>query len=253
MQYALFPFPSLRDAGGADIRSALRQRRPGTLAAVRGIRNIELLDDVVDRLRELPWEIGVDHCHEASGDLRLAVVAKGLGRDVDVGDVVQTGFYLENSEGLTFEPFAATRVFRVACENGYVVEAEQGRLVILSAGADWRMAVAQVVDRSFSAEGLDRDLAHFRAAMTQLLTTPYELLCNLVAQGYISDEEQSDIQAEFDDVSDFTLYGLINAVTRVAGRCRDSDDWKRAVELERLGGEVLRGDHQPPVFEPVYS
>jgi hypothetical protein len=113
--------------------------------------------------------------------------------------------------------------------------------------------VSKVVESSFSAQGLDRDTARFRTAMAQMLTTPYELLCNLVAQGYISDDEQSAIQAEFDEVGDFTLYGLINAVTRIAGQCRDSDDWKRAVELERLGGEVLRGDHQPPVFDPVYS
>jgi hypothetical protein len=46
---------------------------------------------------------------------------------------------------------------------------------------------------------------------------------------------------------------LINAVTRIAGRCRDFDDWKRAVELERLGGEILRGDHQVPVLDAVYQ
>jgi hypothetical protein len=253
MQYALFPFPSLREAGGGDIRSALRRRGMKSSAPIRGISNIELLEHLVERLRELPWEVAVDYCHEALGDLRLAVVAKGLGRNVEVRDVVQAGFCLENSETMTFKPFAATRVFRVACENGYLVETEQGQSAVLSTGADWRTAVAQVVDKSFSAEGLDRDAAHFRAAMAQMLMTPYELLCNLVAQGYISDEEQSAIQAEFDEVGDFTLYGLINAVTRIAGQCRDSDDWKRAVELERLGGEVLRGDHQPPVFDPVYS
>src|SRR5262249_35614545 len=105
--------------------------------------------------------------------------------------------------------------------------------------------------RSFSAEHLDVDLARFRATTQQLLTTPYEFLCNLEAQGLITAEEQSAIQTAFDDEADFSLYGLINAVTRIAHRMRSSDAWARAFEIERLGGEILRGDHNLPAWDPV--
>jgi hypothetical protein len=253
MRYSLFPFASLKDAGGPDLVGQLRVRQSGAPLSGSRISNRDLLETVVDLLRDVPWDISVDHCEEDGGDLRLAVVAPRLGRDVEKGDRVQAGFFIQNSESGAFQTLAAERVYRVVCENGYMIECEQGQVATLAGVAEWRTVVAQVVERSFAAEGLDRDIARFRATTTQMLMTPYELLCNLVAQGVLSEEEQVAVQAEFDDVGDCTLYGLINAVTRIAGRCRDFDDWKRSVELERLGGEILRGDHQPPVWAPVYA
>jgi hypothetical protein len=84
-----------------------------------------------------------------------------------------------------------------------------------------------------------------------MLVTPYELLRNLEAQGLVSGSEQSAIQASFDDAADFSLYGLINAVTQVAHRLRLSDAWNRAFQIERLGGEILRGDHNLPAWDLV--
>ena len=251
MRYSLFPFASLREAGGPDLREQLRVRGPAGVSA-SGITNVELLEELVDLLRGVPWQVQIDYCDEDGGDLRLAAVAPLLGRDVEKGDRVQAGFFLQNSESGAFQPLASERVYRVVCENGYMIECEPGQATALAGQADWRPGLARVVDRSFAADGLDRDVARFRAATAQMLMTPYELLCNLVAQGFLSEDEQSAVQGEFDEVGDYTLYGLINAVTRVAGRCRDSDDWKRAVELERLGGGILGGEHQPPVLEAVY-
>jgi len=251
MRYSLFPFASLREAGGPDLREQLRVRGPAGLS-VSGIANLELLEEVIGLLRDIPWEVQIDYCDEDAGDLRLAAVAPLLGRDVEKGDRVQAGFFLQNSESGAFRPLACERVYRVVCENGYMIECEQGQATTLVGSADWRPALAGVVARSFAADGLHRDVARFRAATSRMLMTPYEMLCNLIAQGFLSEDEQSDIQAEFDDVGDYTLYGLINAVTRVAGRCRDFDDWKRAVELERLGGGILGGEHQPPVLDAVY-
>ena len=251
MRYALFPFPSLNDAGGADLRSKLQGNAECNASGVSPVRNLELVDETVRLLRELPWEIAVDFCDEDRGRLRLAVVAPDLGRDVDTGDVVKAGFFLENAEETKSMPSASARLYRVACENGYLVECGEGQATVLA--GDWRSSLARVVDRSFAAEGIDRETARFRSTMRQMLMAPYELLCNLVAQGILSEDEQSAIQAEFDNQGDYTLYGFINAVTRVAAQCRDSDEWKRAVELERLGGEILHGGHQPPVMEPAFA
>lgn len=253
MRYSLFPFPSLREAGGPDLREQLCVRSRGQCRAAVGISNLELLDTLTELLRGVPWDVHLDHCEEAGGDLRLAVAAPGLGRDVEKGDVVHAGFFVQNSESGAFPSLASERLYRVACENGYLVECEKGQATALSGRADWQADLAVVVERSFAADGVDRDVARFRATTTQMLMTPYELLCNLVAQQILSEDEQAAIQREFDETGDYTLYGFINAVTRVAGRYREFDDWKRSVELERLGGEILRGDHQPPVLDPVYQ
>ena len=262
MQYALFPFASLRDAGGPDIRAQLQVRSEAAAntkagrVPPRGIRNLDLLDEVVMLLRGLPWQIQVDHCHEENGDLQLAVVAMEMGRNLEKEDKIGAGFFLANSETGRHDTVACERVFRVACSNGYLLECEQYQSMVIPSpigpATKWREKLAEVVARSFEADGFDRDLARFRATTTHMLLTPYELLCNLVAQRIISEGEQIEIQHEFDAAGDATLYGLINAVTRIAHRLRDFDEWRRAFEIERLGGEILRGDHQPPILDPVY-
>lgn len=258
MNYSLMPFPSMRTAGSADIRTVLRERNDSGCRT--NIRNLDLLDAVVEDLQALPWRIRIDHCHECDGDLHVAVVATDLGRNLDLGDRVNAGFFLQNSESGGFATIACERAFRVACENGALVECEPAQSLQITpskqtdlgeSGQRWQKKLPEVIARSFSADGLDVDLARFRATLTQMLVTPYELLCSLEAQGLISADEQSAIQTCFDDAADFSLYGLINAVTQVAHRLRQSDAWVRAFQIERLGGEILRGDHNLPAWDQV--
>jgi hypothetical protein len=154
MRHSLFPFASMREAGGPDLCEQIRVR--GSVTPAIGIPNLKLLDAVVGLLRDIPWEIHIDFCEEQSGDLRLAVVAPRLGRDVEKGDRVQAGFFLQNSETGAFPSLACEWVYRVVCENGYMVECERGQSAALAGVADWRPVLARAVDRSFAAEGLDR-------------------------------------------------------------------------------------------------
>lgn len=259
MNYALLPFTTLsKDAdyeGLPDIRAALTGRR--RKVSRNAIDNLELLNHVVDSLRELPWRFYVDHCHEENCQLHLAVMAVDLGRNLDVGDKLNAGFFLQNSESAECETLACSRIYRVACENGALLECEKAQSFTISAGtappADWQLKIGQVVDRSFSGDGVDVDLARFRVTTQEMIVTPYEFLCHLSAQGLITDDEQSEIQAAFSDAADFTMYGLINAVTQTAHSLRANDRWARAFQIERLGGEILRGDHNIPTFDSVYS
>jgi hypothetical protein len=257
MIYSLLPFPTLssRSADRPDIRGTLASREE--LQIENGISNLKLLDAIVEMLRELPWRFCVDHCHEKNGDLHLSLMAIDLGRELEKGDQLNAGFFIQNSESGKFETLACSRVFRVACENGALLECEKGQSFEISEGnkppANWQTKIQEVVNYSFDSHGLDLDLARFRVTTEQMLVTPYEFLCHLSAQGLITDDEQSDIQAAFTESADFTMYGLINAVTRIAHGLRSSDSWPRAFEVERLGGEILRGDHNLPSLDPVYS
>lgn len=51
-----------------------------------------------------------------------------------------------------------------------------------------------------------------------------------------SDDEKGSLLMHFAQGGDFSKYGLINAVTRTA---EDSESYDRAVELERLGGQII--------------
>jgi hypothetical protein len=118
---------------------------------------------------------------------------------------------------------------------------------------DWSHHVRQVVCRSFDEQAFKLDFRRFEVTANQMLVTPYEFLCNLAAQGLIGYEEQSQIQAIFDDNAAYTLYGFVNAVTQSAHKHRASDDWVRAFQIERLAGEILRGDHNMPALDTAFS
>lgn len=259
MDYALLPFPTYtreRDyAGRPDLRAALASGERSVSAG--SISNLELLDHLVEVLRDLSWKIMVDHCHEQEGSLHVAVLATDLGRSLEKGDEVNAGFFLQNSEAGRFDTLACARVFRVACWNGMLLECDEGQSFCVAAGGDrpgaWREKIKEVVDRSFCGDGIDVDAARFSAATQQIVMTPYEFLCNLYAQGLITDDEQHSIQRAFDEAADFSMYGVINAVTQAAHGLRANDRWARAFQIERLGGEILRGDHNLPAQDPVFS
>jgi hypothetical protein len=261
MNFSLNPFPTdprtalKADGPLPDIRGALADRArpdPG-----RAIASAELLDTLVDALRDVRAPFYVTHCHEADGDLHLSLAAAGRGHRVTPGDEIRGGLFVRNSETRRFETLLSTRLYRVVCANGAIVESqEQPSFVVASTdspSADWRAQVRRVVRRSFDERALKSDFARFESTANQMLVTPYEFLCHLTARQAITEDEQADIQAIFDDNADFTLYGLINAVTQSAHARRASDEWVRAFQIERLAGEILRGDHNLPALEPVYA
>lgn len=254
MNYALLPFSprAYWDYEGLpDIRSELQSR--AATAATNAIGNLELLDEIVELLRDQPWAIKIDHCQEKEGRILLAVVGIDMGRQIDKGDDVNAGFFLSNCERGKHGLQASTRIFRVACTNGAIVEDNIEQTFSIGATDtipnDWRMELKRVIDYSFSGYGIDTEAARLRNAITKVMTTPYEMLCHLNAQGLIDDDDQCAIQKAFDDEADFTFYGFVNAVTSIAHRLRDNDHWVHAFEMEKLGGEILCGKHDLPTFQ----
>lgn len=247
MQYGFLPFLTTRGAGGRDIRDALRSRKPSWFAKRPRISNLEVLDIVAEQLENLPYRIHVDFCTERNGDLHLAVFSPDLGQDIQDGDRVQAGVFLANSETSRFDTTICERLFRLACVNGALVECERTQTCIIGTTGrvgNWKRSVREIVCRSFDNDGVDADLALFRKTTTEVVASPYEILCNLVAQQLITPAEQSDINAAFAEGGDPTMYGLINAITSISHRLRANDDWLRSLHMERLGGQVLRGDHR---------
>ncbi len=260
MNYSLLPFPtraacSEEYEGLPDIRAMLESRARNV--ASHAIGNLNLLNHVVEILENQPWKIWVDHCQEHDGQLHLAVVGGDMGRNLEKNDRLNAGFYLQNCELGRTETLACTRIYRVACENGAILECDKGQSFAIGARdmypADWQLKIKEVIEYSFSGDGIDADTARFRKTMTEMIVTPYELLCHLSAQGLIDEDEQCEIQAAFTEAADFSMYGFINAVTQTAHGLRANDRWARAFHLERLGGEILRGDHNLPSLDPVFS
>jgi len=240
---------------GNEVRAVL----PGD---VRVLDLVELLDVTLDHLRRLPVRVRLEHCEEERGELYLTAVAPELAGELAEGDYLYGGFYLSHSETTLSDTEACVRIYRVACRNGALMDAVEGQRLVLPrrvrAGAPdpyagWEERLGRVVARSFDGGEVDLETRRFRSTTSQILATPYELLLHLAAQGLMTPEEQERIQREFNTGRDDSMFALINAVTFQAHVEREGRDWARAFALERLGGEILRGDHQPPVLEPVHA
>lgn len=239
---------------GPEVRAIL----PGR---TRLVSNLELIDRVVAGFQKAPTDVKIEHCSEGDGELYLTAVAPELASQAGVGDYLYGGFLLASSETALLDTEACVRIFRLACSNGALADFNPGQRLVMprfvEAGApdpyvNWPARLDEVIARSFDGGNFDEDSSRFRATTEQILATPYEFLLNLAAQGLITEEEQSRIQKEFRDADDATMYGLINAVTRIAHGLREGNRWRRASDIERLAGEIIRGDHQPPVLESVY-
>ncbi len=227
---------------------------------IRLVDTLELLDRAVEKMAQLPVPVRIEHCEAEDGELYLTAVAPDLAREMSEGDYLYGGFFLATSETTLMDTEASVRIYRVACANGALVDAAEGQRLalprVVKAGeadpyAGWEEKLDRVIARSFDGGDLGTESRRFRATANQILATPYELLLHLRAQDLISEEEQARIQRAFNEGRDESMFALINAVTQTAHHHRDRDDWARAFAIERLGGEILRGDHQPPVLDPV--
>ncbi len=263
MNYSLTPFPnqpsleaSLNPGGPVpDIRDTLA-KRPGPHHE-RALANSIFLDVIVDSLQDVSSPFYITHCHESNGDLHLSAASAANGYDVTEGDEIRGGLYIRNSESCRFETLICTRLYRVVCANGLFMECEKEQAFTIPEKvlppANWQSKVRQIVSQSFDDQHLITDFQRFGSTLNQVLATPYEFLCHLEAQQLITDDEQSAIQTAFNDNAEYSMYGLINAVTQSAHERRASDQWLRAFELERLAGEILRGDHNLPAFDFAYA
>jgi hypothetical protein len=215
-------------------------------ARVRGFTR-DLLDEMDAAIRSVGRDVRFQHADVQPGSMFVAAYSPSIAGEVGVGDFVYGGVYLLHEEKAHTE--AGIRVYRVACCNGALSEVGEGQRLEFASDSPpsaWRANLRAIVSRGFEGGHLDAEAARLRHTLETMLASPYEHLLHLAAEGLITENEQARIQHAFDEAGDSSVYGLVNAVTTQAHAERSAGGWRRALEIERLGGEIARGDHQPP-------
>jgi hypothetical protein len=187
----------------------------------------------------------------------LQAVTERISREVKPGDVVQAGVVISNSEvgagALRIEPL----VYRLICSNGAVIGTTMRKYHIgrdLDHGGEnihevltdatktlidealWSK-VKDVLTAALDEARFDRIVERLRAASTTEAGRNPQEIVELTASTYgLSQEERDSVMRHLFAGGDLTLFGLGNAVTRTA---QDVTDYDRAVELERVGGEIF--------------
>ncbi len=235
-------------------------------AQYRRIDNLMIAETV------LPMFAGTDQfevisCEVTERRLYFKIVNRRLEADVAVGDTVQAGVIITNSEvgmgAVSIQPF----IFRLVCRNGMVVtemgtrkthvgpvqEAIENGFDIYSSetqeAEDRALALkirdqAKVaIDKAMFSKVVDR-LKH---AKTQKLGGDPGEVIRLTGKVYdFTNKEQTGILRHLVEGGDLSKYGLSNAVTRTS---QDVKDYDRATELEGIGWKIAT--MEPRLWEQV--
>ena len=227
----------------------------------RMIDNFEILQAVLPIIGEIE-DARFESCQVTESRMYIKVINPRLQTEISVGDVVQAGVMISNSEvgqgSFTVQPL----ILRLVCMNGMVVsDAKARRIHRGSANAadenyliysDRTLAAA---DRAFMLKVQDTvraavDEAKFNqvvgimreAAGARITSNDIPAVVKLAGKNYgLTDSEGEGVLNHLTQDRNYTLYGLSNAVTRFS---QGVDSYDRATELESVGYDILTMDRQ---------
>ena len=223
----------------------------------RRLDNLELCAAVLPMIQEMQGA-QIESCEVTPSHLYLKVVNRRVKAEVRVGDVVQAGFVVSNSEvglgSLRVEPL----VFRLVCKNGLICKdlAQKkyhvGRQVNSSDDSAYELYSEETLaqdDKAFFMKVQDVvraavDEAKFvltvdklrEATQIPLKHEPVKAVKLLADKFQLTENERGDILRQLFMGADNSRYGLVNAVTAAS---KIAKTYERATDLERIGGEIL--------------
>lgn len=223
----------------------------------RRLDNLELCASVLPVINEMKGA-SIESCEVTESHLYLKIINKKLKAEVAVGDAVQAGFVVSNSEiglgSLKVEPL----VYRLVCKNGLIckdygqkkyhvgrqVEAETEAAYELYSDETLKaddkaffMKVQDIVRCAVDESRFLMTVDKMREAMRMPLIHDPVQEVELLANSYqLNQSERGNVLRSLFMGRDLTRYGLVNAVTDAS---KLAITYERATEMERIGGEIL--------------
>ena len=199
----------------------------------------------------------------------IKVVNPKLTGEVRVGDVVQAGVVISNSETGLGAVNVQPLIYRLACLNGMVVNDNSTRTRRNHVG---RANSTEENFALYSQETLDQDGKAFmmkvqdtvkaavdearfakvldtmkESTQAKLDTTDIPAVVKLTSNNFgLTEAEGKGVLQHLLEDADYTLYGLANAVTRYS---QDVEDYDRASKLEVIGYNVMT--MPPAMFKQI--
>lgn len=223
----------------------------------RVIDHEEIFQAVGPVLAELRVEIASANVTERR--LYIKALFPRVQAEVKKGDAVQAGILISNSEIGGGSVQVAPLIYRLICLNGAIMAdsnlkkyhvGRQAELEGDSARRFYKDDTLIADDRAFALKIRDivrgaGDETQFRIAVDKMrdaterkietvdLTPAVEVVRKKFS---LTETERGGILGYLQRGGDFTQYGLVNAVTRLS---QDVEDYDRASDLERVGGQLI--------------
>lgn len=221
----------------------------------RPLDNYDLAEVALPELQKAGCN--VVSCEVTERKLYIKCTTEKLTYDLKVGDPVQAGIVISNSEigqgALTIEPL----LLRLVCKNGMIVQDSKMRRNHIgrnSEGFDnvqqyfkdatrladdkafW-LKVRDTIAGSFSQIGFETHIEKFRLSQGDKIDADPMRVIEIVQKHFeMTDTERTGVLKHLLSGNDLTRFGLANAVTRTA---QDLESYDRATEFERIGGNII--------------
>ena len=232
----------------------------------RPLDNFDLAEVVLPRLAD----VGCTVLSSQITETRLYIQAATPKMELDLNklkvsgiklnelDPVQAGVVISNSEVGCGSLRVEEMLYRLTCFNGMITGYGKKRYHVgkgrtefaeLEEAAEYFTdATRQLDDRAFWSKvgdvvnsvfdlGRFTNLAQkFADTATLRLTNPTDAVDKVVEKFQLSERESKGVLDNLIAGGDNSLFGLVNAVTRTA---EESESYDRAIELERMGGQII--------------
>lgn len=234
----------------------------GTVRAIlsdryQRIENEEIAEVALPILAGQP-DITIESCAITETRLYIKAVFPRIQGEVAVGDVMQAGVVISNSEVGSGAVSVAPLLYRLVCKNGMIRADERFRgfhvggraqvgenvyemLTDETRKADDRavlLKLRDVVKAAADPAYFTKALERMREAATEKLGSKnvVEVVEQLATRHRLVESEKSGVLQHLIEGGDLSRWGLVNAVTRAS---QDVESYDRATELETLGGVIL--------------
>jgi hypothetical protein len=223
----------------------------------RPLDNHDLAEAVLPQLIGLEAKVMSSEVTESR--MYLKAVTEKVHGDVRMGDTLQAGLVISNSEiGMGSLRLEALD-YRLVCLNGMIseVSVRQAHLGRGARGADaiedareffksetrladdraFFLKVRDAVGSMFDQTKFNARLVKYREADQKEVTGEPEAVVEVVAKRFgFNDSERSSILKHYIKGDMSSAWGVANAITRAA---QDVESYDRSYEMERLGGDVI--------------
>ncbi len=223
----------------------------------RPLDHVDLAEAVLPVLLD-DAAVEVVSCQVTATRLYIKVTTPRLTAEVQPGDVVQAGLVVSNSEvgagSVRVEPL----LYRLVCKNGAILndvalkKAHLGRVQgdgdaaiqallsdatkALNDRAFWN-TVRDVVRSMLQEVQFQQRVAQWRDATTQTIAGDPVQVVEVTAKRFgLNETERGQVLRHLIEGGMLNRYGLANAITQTS---QEVDDYDRATDLERLGGQVI--------------
>ena len=227
----------------------------------RPLDNNDLAEAVLPVI--LAFGMRVESCAITERKLYIKAFRSDMSREIagsaEVGDIVEAGICIMNSEIGAGSLAIMPMIYRLACENGQISQdhtlrkTHAGRrhsrgdmevaMELLSDDTKrqidkgfW-MSVKDLTRQTLDGEVFEAQVQRIEIAAGNKIEGKLEAVVEVTATKFsLTETEQDSVLKNLIEGKDLSQWGLANALTRTS---QVIDDYDRATEFERFGGEVI--------------